>query len=463
MLRACGYTRVSSDPQISESLSLETQAADIRRRCASEGWDLVAVHSDPGLTAWGERSRKRPGLHRVLAAIRNREVEVVVFSDQSRLARDAGYVLEVIRSARQHGVRPVPLTYDIDYSSPEGSLQATLLAGLHEYFSADLSRKIKRKRREKAEAGQWVGRAPLGYFARDKKLLVDRRTAPLVREMFRRYIRRESLIEIAHWLTLATGRQWRPTDIRKRVASPTYLGLVPLNGQTYPGEHEGIVPRDLWDQAQATVRPRLFGSRNRNSGYMLSGLLRCRHCGSRMCGHSHGRDRGSSYECLRHKANRTCRGSYVGAARAHRLFTEFVRALSERYNPAASPIEFTERPEEAQVMDMLRLRLERIPERLRRTLRLYQDGLLTKDEYAEAKRELQEEQAELGRMSAEAGQRDGKPPGRDGRRYFRRLAEILDSEEIPMQAKKDELRAQVERAIIHPSGLVEVSFYRPTA
>ncbi len=40
-------------------------------------------------------------------------------------------------------------------------------------------------------------------------------------------------------------------DVYKLLNNRTYVGEAAHKGQVYPGEHQGIVPRELWDRAQA--------------------------------------------------------------------------------------------------------------------------------------------------------------------------------------------------------------------
>lgn len=80
----------------------------------------------------------------------------------------------------------------------------------------------------------------------------------------------------AEGITTKRGKPINKGDIYKLVNSRTLIGEVVHKGTAYPGEHEGIVSRDLWDAAHAILQesPRAQGSRNRNqTPALLRGLI----------------------------------------------------------------------------------------------------------------------------------------------------------------------------------------------
>jgi hypothetical protein len=73
-----------------------------------------------------------------------------------------------------------------------------------------------------------------------------------------------------------TGRPFSRSDLYKLLSNRTYLGEVTHKGQTYPGEHLGIVPRQLWDRVHDILKesPRARANKNRHqTPALLRGLL----------------------------------------------------------------------------------------------------------------------------------------------------------------------------------------------
>jgi hypothetical protein len=76
--------------------------------------------------------------------------------------------------------------------------------------------------------------------------------------------------------TSKTGRPLDRGDIYKLLNNRTYVGEASHKGQVYPGEHQGIVPRELWDRAHAILQtsPRVRANQNRqHTPALLKGLI----------------------------------------------------------------------------------------------------------------------------------------------------------------------------------------------
>src|ERR687890_752739 len=106
----------------------------------------------------------------------------------------------------------------------------------------------------------WMGgKVPLGYDVRNRKLVVNEAEAQRVRRGFELFAETGSGVETARRVRHegVTGKPGRPLDkgdVYKLLNNRTYAGEVVHKGQVYPGEHEAIVPRKLWDRAHAVLR-----------------------------------------------------------------------------------------------------------------------------------------------------------------------------------------------------------------
>jgi hypothetical protein len=128
----------------------------------------------------------------------------------------------------------------------------------------------------------WMGgKVPLGYDVRDRKLVVNEAEAARVRRVFELFAETGSGVETvrrlrAEGVAAKSGRPLDKGDVYKLLHNRTYAGEVAHKGQVYPGEHEAIVPRELWDRAHASlqVSPRARANRNRNQvPALLKGLI----------------------------------------------------------------------------------------------------------------------------------------------------------------------------------------------
>jgi hypothetical protein len=128
----------------------------------------------------------------------------------------------------------------------------------------------------------WMGgKVPLGYNVVARKLVVNEDEAPWVRRVFEIFAETGSGIEMVNRLraegaTSKTGRPLDKGDVYKLLNNRTYVGEAAHKGNIYPGEHQGIVPRELWDRAHAVlqVSPRVRANQNRaQTPALLKGLI----------------------------------------------------------------------------------------------------------------------------------------------------------------------------------------------
>ena len=109
------------------------------------------------------------------------------------------------------------------------------------------------------------GPVPLGYAVMDRKLVVNEAEAETVRHIYRRYLELGSvreLIEVLDREGIRTKLQVRTSgpprggipfprgSLYHLLRNPTCRGEIVHKGKSYPGEHEPIVPQDLWDEVQ---------------------------------------------------------------------------------------------------------------------------------------------------------------------------------------------------------------------
>src|SRR5688572_4155259 len=87
--RAGGYVRVSAEPQV-DGHSLGAQRREIARWCEREGYELIKIYADEGISAHTDRLEKRPALAQLLTDADNREFDLVVVHTLDRWARNVG-------------------------------------------------------------------------------------------------------------------------------------------------------------------------------------------------------------------------------------------------------------------------------------------------------------------------------------------------------------------------------------
>lgn len=321
-VRVAIYTRKSTD----EGLDQEFNSLDAQRQSVeayitsqrSEGWvGLTERYDDGGYTG---ANTDRPAFKRLLADIRAARVDVVAVYKIDRLSRSMLDFVGLMEIFRQHGVTFCSVTQQFSTTNAVGRMTLNLLATFAEFEREQISERTRDKMRAARRRGMWTGGpVPLGYDLHDKKLVVNAEEAKRVNVVFALYLELGSLTATVEelnrrgwrtksWTThdgkLEPGSAFTKSNLHRMLSSPLYVGLTTLGKETFPGAHEVIVERSVWDAAQVrrTQNGRRGGADTRNTyGALLRGLIVCGVCGSTMIHSvsSRGTRRWSYYVCMR--------------------------------------------------------------------------------------------------------------------------------------------------------------------
>ena len=142
-----------------------------------------------------------------------------------------------------------------------GRLTLNILLTFAQFEREVIGERIRDKVAASKARGMWMGgKVPLGYDVRDRKLVVNEAEAARVRRVFE-LLRRDRLRRRRRCggcgPRASPARRGRPLDkgdVYKLLNNRTYVGEVAHKGKVYPGEHEAIVPRELWDRAHAVLQ-----------------------------------------------------------------------------------------------------------------------------------------------------------------------------------------------------------------
>jgi DNA invertase Pin-like site-specific DNA recombinase len=283
-LRCAVYTRKSTD----EGLEKEFNTLDAQRDACeayitsqrAEGWLLVRDRYDDGGFSGG--TLERPALQRLLRDIQADLVDVIVVYKIDRLSRSLMDFAKLVEVMDAHCVTFVSVTQSFNTTTSMGRLTLNILLSFAQFEREVIGERIRDKFAASRARGMWMGgKVPLGYGVVKRKLVVNEEEAGRIRRVFEIFAETGSGIETLRRLDVEgvrskSGRVLDKGDIYKFLRNPTYLGEASHKGKIYPGEHEGIVPRELWDRAHAVlqVSPRVRANQNRaRMPALLKGLI----------------------------------------------------------------------------------------------------------------------------------------------------------------------------------------------
>src|SRR5438874_11068221 len=108
-------------------------------------------------------SQHRPAFKRLLDDVQAGRVQVIFVHTLDRWSRNVMVTLQSFRILSQHHTAFISLSEHIDYSTPEGMLQLTILAAFAAYFSDMLAKHTSKGKGERAAQGLYNGDIPFGY------------------------------------------------------------------------------------------------------------------------------------------------------------------------------------------------------------------------------------------------------------------------------------------------------------
>lgn len=270
-----------------ESISLELQEIACRDYCERMGYEVLAVEADPGISG---RTWNRPAVQRVMAAVEARTADVVVLWKWSRLSRSRKDWALAIDKADLAGGRIESATEPIDTATASGRFARGVMTEYAAFQSEQIGEQWEEVRQRRLRMGLPAsGRLPYGWTWVDGRVQPHPEQAPLVVEMYRRYLGGDGAAAIARWLNgrgvpAPDGGLWRRARPLVVMDSPIHVGEIPYRGATYPGAHEPIIDRTTWDTYQVERSARRAQSRKpRQHAHLLAQLMVCE-CGARMHG-----------------------------------------------------------------------------------------------------------------------------------------------------------------------------------
>ena len=141
---------------------------------------------------------------------------------------------------------------------------------------------------QRAEKGFWNGGyMPFGYKKENGKLLVNKKDAAVVREIFERFVLTGSLKQATNFVIKKevknpkTGGQLTMSGVAHILRNPAYTGRMVWASKVYDGIHEPIISRELFDHAQTLTKEKIR-KRRLYKEFFVQGLIKCSDCGSTM-------------------------------------------------------------------------------------------------------------------------------------------------------------------------------------
>jgi site-specific DNA recombinase len=268
IIRCAIYTRKSSEEGLEQSFnSLEAQREACQAYVASqkhEHWRDIGIRYDDGGYSGG--SMERPALRQLLADIDAGKVDTVVVYKVDRLTRSLADFAKIIERFDAHKVSFVSVTQQFNTTTSMGRLTLNVLLSFAQFEREVTGERIRDKIAASKRKGMWMGgTVPVGYDLVDHKLIANKDEVSQVRTIFELYLKLgcvaklkkrldqdglRSKVRVSRTGKKSGGSSYSRGALHCLLRNPVYVGKIRHRDTTHPGEHEAIIPQQLWDRVQ---------------------------------------------------------------------------------------------------------------------------------------------------------------------------------------------------------------------
>ena len=317
MKRACIYARFSSDNQRTESIDAQIRA--IREYCVNNKITVVKIYADKAIS--GTSTDNREEFLKMIKDSKSDLFDYVIVHKLDRFARNRYDQAIFEKKLNDNNVKIISVLEQFN-DSPESVILKSVLTGMSEYFSLNLSREVKKGKNENFENCQHIGGTPplgLDVDKETKLYIINEEEAKTVRLIYELYVHKKmggrliaqyleshDIKKLSHKNT--RGDMFAAAYIQDILRNPTYCGKIAYGRRKQEkvhgtrndyrivwnddylltdGIHQPIVSVEDWEEAQARLRSQAtkykrYDRQENEHAYLLTGIIKCPECGAGM-------------------------------------------------------------------------------------------------------------------------------------------------------------------------------------
>ena len=296
------YARYSSRGQNEQSIEGQLEKCyDFAER---HNFNVIGEYIDRALTG---KTDNRPQFQQMVEDSSKKQFQGVIIYATDRFARNREDSAIYKKQLRLNNVRVFSATEYVS-DAPYAVLLESVLEGQAEYYSLELSAKVKRGMKINASKCYYNGgsvplglkletvevvNGPMNKKIAKKKFVIDEEKAPIVQEIFEKYANGSTMADIIRYLNekqikTSQGNEFNKNSIRKILLNRKYIGYYSYEGK----ETKDGIPRIIDDETFFKVAEKLKENKQAPSKgkaivpFILTTKLFCGNCNSMMTGYS---------------------------------------------------------------------------------------------------------------------------------------------------------------------------------
>ena len=299
------YVRVSTKHQADEGYSIPEQIERLKKYAEAMNWTIVKVYTDGGYSG---ANTDRPAFQDMIEEIEKGNADVVLVDKIDRFARSLVDTVTVLEKVLEpNNVAFVSRAEAFDSSSQIGKACLYIMAIFAEIERTRIKERMADGKAGRAKEGKYKGGGsiPIGYDynPEDGSLEINEYEAMQVREVFDLFNKRTPVNTIKNIMNEKGYRtkygEWKEITIRGIITNKVHIGMILHKGVWYEGLHDGIIPTEVFNKAQAIMEERKRENEKYRVGKRycspLGGLIWCAHCSARYHWRRNGQNKDGSY------------------------------------------------------------------------------------------------------------------------------------------------------------------------
>lgn len=286
-MKAVIYARYSAGPNQTDQ-SIDGQLRICKQYIKNKGLEYIGHYADRHISG---KTDNRPEFQRMITDAEAKKFSVLVVYSTDRFSRSKYDSAIYKKKLKDLGIKICYAAENIP-EGPEGILMEALMEGWAQYYSEELSRKIKRGMHESAMKAKYLGSyPPIGYKINDDKdYIVDEDMAPHIVEVFKRFLQGATYADLGRYLSSKgfrtnAGKVFSGQTIKRTLMSERYIGTYINSGVRIENAIPAIVDKDLFYEVQKKMKSEKK-NHSKKGNFALSGKLYCGACKNPMTGAS---------------------------------------------------------------------------------------------------------------------------------------------------------------------------------
>ncbi len=281
MKTAAIYARYSSDSQSEQSI--EGQLRVCEEYAQKNNILILNTYIDRAMTGTNDN---RPDFQRMIQDSAGHPWDFILVYKLDRFSRNKYESTIHKRTLKNNGVKLLSAMENIP-DTPEGIILESLLEGMNQYYSAELSQKVRRGMNETRLKGYFTGgHLNYGYALDERKIVVNESQANIIRFIYEQFANGVYVKDIIRALTekglYYKGKPFARTTVYNILRNEKYSGVYKHNGEIFENMYPQIVPQETYAIVRKKIDQNRYGKRSVQVVYHLRNKLKCGCCGMPM-------------------------------------------------------------------------------------------------------------------------------------------------------------------------------------